>query len=738
MQRNDCTNTSFIIHNSSFIIDHVRSDVIFQSSPWWILVCLLVGAVYAFAMYQPLPRLTGGTTVGGFDKRTTYGLAALRFVVVSFLCFLLLNPLIRSLRTLTEKPKVVLAIDNSESVAAAGRPALNQTLTALQTLRQQLIDKGLDVSVRSLGDSVTENDLTQIPFTRRSTDLSGLLSGIRSDYEGRNLSDVVLVSDGIFNQGLSPTFGQYPFAVQTVGLGDTIPKRDIQLKGIIANRIAYLGNQFPVQAEIVSSGFQGRSATVVLRQNGKELGRQSVNFGKNDTGSPVRFNQLTFQTTATQKGVQHYVVEVLPQPGEFSTRNNRQDVYLDVIDGKEKILLLALAPHPDVKAIRNILEKNQNYELDIRILTGTAAEATPPADKTYDLIILHQIPDNGGVGNSLVQKYLAKNTPVLFVLGNQSALGPFNTSNAVMQVAAQANQSDKVTGNFNPEFKQLNFDPARLEILSKFPPMSVPYGEFRLQPGTEVVLWQQVGNVRTAKPLLALNVASGTAARTRKTAVLAGEGLWAWRLEEYALTDKQDVVDELIQKVIQLISVKEDRRKLRVYPIRNEFVAGEKVVFETELYNDIYERLFDKPVRLEISDEKGLIRSFNYTPTATNSRFEISRLPEGAYRFKASVTVNNRSEQSSGQFVVRDLQLEALNTTADHGMLRQLAQQTGGQYYNANRIDNLVQNLTNRSNPARLTSTEEMNELINWRWLFFVVLTLAAVEWGLRKFYGGY
>ncbi|GAB4053714.1 vWA domain-containing protein [Spirosoma litoris] len=704
-------------------------DFIFQSSPWWILVCLLVGAAYAFAMYQPLPRLVGsGVTVGGFDKRTTYGLAALRFVIVSFLCFLLLNPLIRSLRTLTEKPKVVLAVDNSESVAAAGRPALNKALAGLQTLRQQLTDKGLDVAIRTFGDSVTDADLTQIPFTRRTTDLSGLLSGIRSDYEGRNLTDVVLVSDGIFNQGMSPTFGQYPFAVQTIGLGDTIPKKDIQLKGIVANRIAYLGNQFPVQAEIVSNGFQGRSATVVLRQNGKELGRQSVNFGKNDT-----FNQLTFQATATQKGVQHFVVEVLPQPGEFSTLNNRQDVYLDVIDGKEKVLLLALAPHPDIKAIRNILERNQNYELDIRILTGTPAEATPPAEKTYDLIILHQIPDNGGVGTTLIQKYLAKNTPVLFVLGNQSSLGPFNNSNSVMQVSAQPNQSDKVTGVFNQEFKQLNFDPTRLDILSKLPPLLTPYGEYRLQPGTEVVLWQQVGSIRTTKPLLALNVTS-----PRKTAVLAGEGLWAWRLEEYALTNKQEVVDELIQKVIQLISVKEDRRKLRVYPIRNEFVAGEKVVFETELYNDIYERVFDKPVRLEISDEKGVTRSFNYTPTAANSRFEISRLPEGAYRFKASVTVNDKAEQSSGQFVVRDLQLEALNTTADHGILRQLAQQTGGQFFTASQTDELVRKLTSQSHPARLTSTEEMNELINWRWLFFVVLTLAAVEWGLRKFYGGY
>jgi hypothetical protein len=659
----------------------------------------------------------------------SYGLAALRFVVVSLLCFLLLNPLIRSIQTLTEKPTVVLAIDNSESVAAAGRPALNRALTNLQQLQQKLSEKGLNVTVRNFGDSLSSTDLTQIPFTQRTTDLSGLLNGIRLDYEGRNLTDVVLVSDGIVNQGISPTFGQYPFAVQTIGLGDTIPKKDIQLKGIVANRIAYLGNQFPVQAEVISNGFQGRNATVVLRQNGKELGRQSVSFGQNDT-----FNQLTFQATATQKGGQHYVVEILPQPGEFSTQNNRQDVYLDVIDGREKVLLLALAPHPDVKALRSILEKSENYEVDIRTITG-ASDQTPPADKVYDLIILHQIPDNSGMSTTLIQRYLSKNTPILFVLGNQSALGPFNTSNSVMQIAGQPGQSDKVIGVLNPLFKQLNLDPARFEVLSKFPPMLAPYGDFRLQPGSEVVLWQQIGSVRTTKPLLALNVTS-----PRKTAVLAGEGLWAWRQEEFALTEKHEVIDELIQKVIQLISVKEDRRKLRVYPIRNEFVAGEKVIFETEIYNDIYERLYDKPVRLDITDERGIIRNFNYTPTAENSRFEISRLPQGAYQFKASIaaTPGGKAEQASGQFVVRDLQLEALNTTADHGLLRQLAQQTGGQFYSADRLDALVNSLTTKPHPARLSSTEEMNEIINWRWLFFVILILITVEWGLRKFYGGY
>ncbi|MEZ0538642.1 VWA domain-containing protein [Fibrella arboris] len=699
-------------------------SLIFQSSPWWVAVCLLAGAVYAVAMYQPLP---GSSIPGGWGRSLNWGLAILRFVVVSLVAFLLLNPLIRSFQTRTEAPKVVLAIDNSESVAAAGRPALNQTLTFLNTLRQQLTDKGYEVAVRTLSDTSATDDLTQIPFRQRTTDLASLLTGIRSDYEGRHLTDVVLVTDGITNQGLSPTFTSYPFAVHTVGLGDTIPKKDVSLKGVIANRVAYLNNAFPVQAEIISHGFQGRSAQVVLRQGTREVGRQTVRFDRSQT-----FTQVRFQTSATQKGVQRFTVEVLPQAGEFSTANNRQDVYLEVIDGREKVLLLGLAPHPDLKAIRAILEKNQNYEVDVRTLT-TAEGTSIPIDKTYDLLVLHQLPDLSNLGNAAVAKLMAQNTPTLFVVGTQSSTAALNPINPVISVLGPPNQVDKTTAYFNSGFKQLNLDPSKLELLDKLPPLTSPYGEYKLLPGSETVLWQQIGTVRTTKPMLAINTTG-----SRKAAVLLGEGIWQWRLEEYALTDKQEVVDELIQKVLQLIAVKEDRRKLRVYPIRNEFIAGETVSFETELYNDIYERLYDLPIKLDVVDERSVTRSFTYTPTEANSRFDISRLPEGVYQYKATATLNNRAEQSSGQFIVRDVQLEALNTTADHGLLRQLATQTGGTFRTGTSAASLVNDLTRRDNPARLSSTEALNELINWRWLFFLILALAGTEWALRKYNGGY
>jgi hypothetical protein len=319
------------------------------------------------------------------------------------------------------------------------------------------------------------------------------------------------------------------------------------------------------------------------------------------------------------------------------------------------------------------------------------------------------------------------------VLGNQTATGALNPINPVLSVVAPPNQFDKVSARFEPAFKQVNLDPAKLELLGQLPPLSVPYGEYKLLPGSEVVLSQQLGNIPTGKPLLAFNLTG-----PRKAAVLLGEGLWQWRLEEFALTEKQTVVDELIEKVIQLISVKEDRRKLRVYPVRNEFVAGETIAFEAELYNDIYERLYDKPVKLDLTDERGTSRSYTFSPTEATGRFEISRLPEGVYQYRATATPGTRPETATGQFVVRDLQLEALNTTADHGLLRQVAKQTGGRFVLPQNLPTLTQYLTTRQTPDRLSTTESLDEFINQRWLFFVILLLAGAEWGLRKYFGSY
>ncbi|QRR03865.1 VWA domain-containing protein [Dyadobacter sandarakinus] len=690
----------------------MRSELIFQTPYWFILFCLIAGVAYAYLLYQPS---------ASWGKKVNYLLAAFRGVAVSLICFLLLSPLVKKTETSVDKAKIVLAIDNSESV----KPYAQALIRQIREASASLAAEGFEVSVQTLDKNRTAADVDSIRFNENKTDLNGLLQTVKGNFEGRNLTDVVLVSDGIVNQGISPTYNQFPFRISTLAVGDTVPDLDIRIKDVVTNRIAYLGNEFPIRAEIVANGLAGKSTSITLKQNGRVISTQNLNIN-----SPAYFNAVNFKASSSQKGVQHFTIELGNVSGETSVGNNKKDVYIDIIDGRQKILLLALAPHPDIKSIRSLVEANDNYELDVNILS---ISNTPPAAKPYDLVILHQVPNVLGLGNALVRKYIDEKTPLFFVLGNQSAVPLANSLNRSLTINTSSNQTDKVTARYNTSFQQLNFDPENLKLLERLPPLSVPFGEYNVSSGSETVLFQKIGTLNTSKPLLVLNTNG-----EQKTAVLAGEGIWQWRQEEFAQTGSQEVVDNFFQKIIQVLSVREDKRKFRVYPVSNEFDAGEQVIFQTEIYNDIYEPVFGQEVKLDIRDEKGRNRQFAYTHTKENPRFNVSGLSDGVYQYAASATVLGKQERVTGQFVVRNADLEMNNTTADFGMLRELAKRSGGEFLTAASLSTFLQKLRENRPADRLDSMEDMVELIFMKWLFFVLILLLGVEWGLRKYHGGY
>ena len=694
----------------------MRSELIFQTPYWFIIFCLLAAGAYAFLLYQP---------EASWSKKLNYALAALRGIVVAFICFLLLSPLVRRTESIVDKAKIVFAIDNSESVKKVGQPVLNQITQAAQELNSA----GYEVSVQTF-DRTTENiTIDSIRFDQRKTDLSGLLQTVKGNFEGRNLTDVILFSDGIVNQGAAPTFNQFPFKINTIAVGDTVPVLDIRIKDVVNNRVAYLDNDFPIRADISANGLAGKTTTISLKQGGRIIATQKVQIER-----ASYFKSFDFTASSKQKGIQHYTIELGTVQGEASDRNNKRDVYIDIIDGRQKILLLALTPHPDVKALRSLIESNDNYELDVNILT---ASPNPNADvigsKPYDLVILHQIPNILGLGNPMVRKIIDSKRPMFYILGNQSAVPLLNTLNRSLTINVNQNQFDKVAARYNPLFQQINFNEESLKLLERLPPLSVPFGEYTVSPGTETILFQKVGTLNTSKPLLVLNTAT-----EQKTAVLAGEGIWQWRQEEFALTGKHELVDNLFQKIIQILSVRDDKRKFRIYPVRPEFEEGEEVVFQTEIYNDIYEPVYGQEVKLDITDENGKTKAYTYTHTAENPRFNISGLLEGVYRFQATTLVKGVQEKINGQFVVRKVDLELANTTADFGMLRELAQKTGGAFVQPATLGQLIEKLKTNRAPDQLDSSEEMVELIHLKWLFFLILILLSVEWGLRKYHGGY
>jgi hypothetical protein len=224
----------------------------------------------------------------------------------------------------------------------------------------------------------------------------------------------------------------------------------------------------------------------------------------------------------------------------------------------------------------------------------------------------------------------------------------------------------------------------------------------------------------------------------RKVAIVMGEGMWRWRLHEFSKTENTNAFDEVFGKLIQYLSTATNKSRFRSYPIEQEFSTTEAVVFESQVYNDIFEPVYGNTIDIEITNEKGRKLNYSYAITAGTSRYQIGGLEEGVYRYKSSTEINGRREETRGQFLVIEEQLELQNLTADFDLLKRLARNTEGKFYDVGNIDQLAKDLTNKQAKATLHTDESYDSLLNLKWVFFVLLTLASAEWFLRKFNGGY
>ncbi len=690
-------------------------EFLLQSSPWLILICLLVGVLYAYVLYQK-------NTI--WSKKINYILAVLRGITVSLICALLLDFSIKQSTRHIQKRKIVLALDNSISMESAGKPFLQSIINNLFELKEILTQKDCDVSIATYNDIDIQSP-DSVLFNAKKSNISSLLYDIKSSSEDNHLTDVVLLTDGIINEGTNPKGNEYSFRIHSIGVGDTIAKKDLQIMAIHSNKIAYLGNEFPIEVDIHALGFSGKSTNVYLKKDGKILEKKTINFNQNED-----FETVKFLVKANKVGLQHFILETDVLPLEFAKTNNKKDTYIDVVDGKEKILLMALAPHPDIKALKSILEKNENFSLDIIILNAHTNNEF--LTKKYDIVILHQIPDLNNSYANQIKTIVDKKTPIMYILGNMSSTNfTTNFANKLVQINSQSNQNDLVLGSFNTDFKALNLNTEGLKILDKLSPLSVPYGSYITSAKSSVVLFQKLGKTITSKPLLIMNNESP------KTALLAGEGIWQWRMEEYQITEKNDIIDELIMKTLQYLSSKDDKRKFRVYPVLNEYNVGETVVFENEIYNDIYEKIDNIPVELMLSNENNQRKVYNYTPNQSQSTFEISALNPGLYHFKATSKITGKTEIVTGEFAIKDPQLETQNLTANHFLLRSLSKESKGKYYKQLDINTIANDILSKKIANKIDISEELKSPVNIAWLLGLFILLLTIEWGLRKYLGG-
>lgn len=684
----------------------------FESSPFFILLCIALGVGYAFVLYR---------SKHSWGKRINQLLFALRACLVALLAFLLIGPILKLTTNLLEKPALVFLIDNSASVKeAVDSISRAKTWNQLQSAKENLEKQGYEVKWNDLANQ----PIKKINFTNTTSDLSSAIRGIAIEYEGKNLAGIVLLSDGVYNSGTSPLYTPVRVPVYSIGVGDTTERMDLKLKNVAYNKITYQGNKFPIRAEVITQGISNQEVAISVFKNGKLLTQQKRNSG---IKSLVDFD---FLIDATEKGMQRLDVLVEPVKGESNLKNNRASVFVEVVEGRKKILLIAPAPHPDVKAIRSVVEKNSNYEFILHIPGVT--DANIDLKSQAELIIFHQALDMNGKTAALFQQLKKGKSSLLFIIGGQSNLRQLSV-NGIPFSFEQTGQWDEVTPVVNAAFRDFNFLENSNGVFSKYPPIEVPFGKFTYPPNANVLLYQRIGSVATDRPLLL-----SWEEDNRKLAAIVGEGIWKWRLNEFAANENTEVFDDVFSKLIQYLSTLDDKRKFKSFPTQNEFSDALPVTIESQVYNDLFELVYGNKIELELRDEQNKITKYEYVLSPGGARYQIGGLKEGVYQYKSSTMLNGKREDVRGQFLVTAQNIESQNLTADFGLLRKLSTSTGGKFYTVNQLEKLSTDFEKVQASSLIHSDESFNPLINLKWVFFLLLMLISAEWFLRKYLGGY
>jgi len=694
-------------------------NIILQYDSWYIALCLILGIVYALVLYYKQNHL----------KDKSFLLVSLlfflRFISVSTIAFLLLAPLYKSISEQKRKPIIVFGQDYSSSIANNySNDQLKIYNKKVHTGIEKLRDK-YDVQTFSIGSKIIPGLIDS--FELKGTNISSFFSFINESYDNNELSAVVLSSDGIYNEGTNPIYTTIKFdaPVFTIALGDTTEKKDLFINNIFYNDYAFLGDKISIKAVIQAKNATDSKSVLNLyeineKNQSKLLNREYISINNNDF-----YDSYSFVINILKPGINHYRLVLNKIKGEVSTKNNVKDFYIEAVDSKIKIAIVANNPHPDLSAIKDALLENKNYSVELKF----------PNDKIninkYDLLIYYNLPsikkDLSSIHNSAGERNISE----LFIIGTKTNLKTFNNLQNLLKITGNSNSFNEAQAVLNDDFSLFLTNEIKDKNLENFPPLLAPFGEYQLSPDSRVLFYQKIKNIKTQYPLVIL---SGNT--KNKTGIIAGTNLYKWRLYDNYKNKNNDAVKSILSQIVQLLTVKKDKSQWRVKTSKNIYNESEPVIFSAELYNDNYEPVNTPEAYIKIIDDRN--NEFDFVFSRQNNHYEMNgeKFPAGDYKYIATVKFLNKNLVRKGKFKIIQKELEKFDVVAKYNTLNKISIKTGGRMFNSNKIDNLINFLDNKNIKPVIYYSQKTDKLLDFKWIFWLILIFLSLEWFIRRYNG--
>ncbi|WP_417860947.1 VWA domain-containing protein [Winogradskyella sediminis] len=640
-----------------------------------------------------------------------YVLAALRTISIFGIFLLLINPKFESFTYFNEKPTLVVAIDNSESVSY-----LKQDEKSIEVVNTLMNDSELkerfNIQTYKFGKSVSSLD--SLNFSERQTNIASVLKQFEEIYANLT-APIVLLSDG--NQTYGADYSYIAKGIKQpiypVILGDSTIHSDLSIQQLNVNRYVYLKNKFPVE---IIANYSGNEA---IETELKIWSGNTVVFKKTLKFNALKSSEIiSTALTANSVGVIKYRVELVPLTTEKNKVNNIKNFGVEVIDQKTNIALVYDRLHPDLGALKKAIESNEQRSVSI-------LKPQELTDKIIDfqLVVLYQPNYNfkhllNAIKEQKVNTFIISGTTTEWNL-LQKTQGYFK------QVVTNQTES------FQPSLNK-NYGTFIVENLdfNSFPPLQSEFGSLQITVPYETLLYKRVNGITTEDILLATFETEGT-----KHAILNGEDIWRWRSQSYLNTNSFSAFDEFINKLVQYLSSNKKRRRINV-DYKSFYNGNDDVIISAQYFNKNFE--FDNSASLSIvlkNKDDNSVREVPLLLNNGNYTVDLSGINAGLYEF--TIKHNSESISVSGSFQVLEYNVEQQFLNADIEKLKAMATESNGAAYFTSEIDKLIGTLISDNRYRTIQkSTKNIVSLIDWKYLLGLIALSLFVEWFIRKYNG--
>lgn len=706
------------------------------ASVFLLILLILVAVGFAIYVYR--------YTVPEISRSKKIQLISFRSIALALLLFLIFEPVLNLERTRSTAPHIAVLLDDSKSMTVQD-PNGNRS-----DVLKKIISSSDFSSLQKKGDvsNILFSSKTRLlkslkadslKFNGGETDINNALRDVKKQFAEKNLQAVVILSDGSYTTGQNPLYDAETMGVPVfvVGIGDSTEKKDLIVKKVITNEIAYVESKVPIDATIQSAGFGGQSVDILLREGATVLDKKTIELREGVNEYPVAFSY-----EPKSEGVKRLSIHVTSLPGELTDKNNVKTVFIKVLKSKMKIVVIAGAPSADVAVVEQALTKDKNIEVQTFIQKVANTWYTAPDQKTFldaDCIFFigYPIRPSDTQVMQLVKNALDKLNKPLFILLSRAT--DVNKLKSILDVylpfdVMQTREDEMQTffelgplAHTNP----IVSTGISKEVWKDLPPLFKTESSYKLRVGSEALGVMKINNILFNEPMMASRKLN-----RNKIVVMFGYGLWQWQIARAQNTES--VPQVLIANIVRWLTTREDDKFVRIKPVKEFFDNGEKIEFIGQVYNESYEPVDDAAVSVKIKGPTGEQELVLNSVSAGLYQGAIEALGEGDYKYEGAARRGERDSKmigaDNGRFSVGELNAEFLDTKMNNILLRQIANRSGGKYYSPDNISSLSEDIarTKGFGTKEIVMKSDIN-LWNLIWLLAGAIIFFALEWYFRK-----